>query len=68
MNYIGHSYTRTPCHVDICASIGHNMMVHSDPSACAYWFVAKGNDLTAVEKFWRENGSALRSEHHFMDI
>jgi len=69
MNYIGHSYTRTPAHLDICGSLGHNFMVNADPNAHAYWFCAKGSDLQNVEQFWDANSEApLRSEHEFMDL
>lgn len=40
MVYVGVENTYTPGHTDICGSLGHNLMVHSDPDAYALWFIA----------------------------
>lgn len=76
MVYCGLENTYTPGHTDICGSLGHNLMVASDPEAYALWFIAeskdkaKGTPLTSSPNFWVlhpfvKNGSHLNPPRAF---
>ncbi|ODQ54273.1 hypothetical protein SAICODRAFT_78591 [Saitoella complicata NRRL Y-17804] len=52
MLYIGHEGTYTTAHRDMCAAVGHNLMVHTDPNSSSLWFMTSTHSHLAVkEKF-----------------
>lgn len=55
MIYIGGNKTFTPSHTDICASIGHNVMVHAEGESSALWFLVSTHDKQKVNTW---------SKHH----
>ncbi|KAJ1673952.1 hypothetical protein EV182_004254 [Spiromyces aspiralis] len=71
MTYVGMGQTQTPGHVDMCGTMGHNLMVYSVQGASALWFMVARDDKQKAAKFWHAEtgGNAnLESESCFMDI
>jgi hypothetical protein len=54
MCYLGIGGTFTPCHKDLCASSGHNLMVYTQDDSSAFWFMTKSTDAPAVAKYFRD--------------
>ncbi|BFZ59827.1 hypothetical protein YB2330_000848 [Saitoella coloradoensis] len=50
MLYIGHEGTYTTAHRDMCAAVGHNLMVHADPNSSSLWFMTSTQSHLAVKK------------------
>lgn len=77
--YIGHEGTYTPCHRDMCASLGQNIMVetshdgHEDGKATvagsSLWFMAESNGRAAVAEYFRSKlGHDIETEYHFAQL
>lgn len=63
MIYVGAEETWTGGHMDICGSVGHNIMLYADKvkesqseSACAVWFMTAGSDKDKAEEYWQRFG------------
>ncbi|KAJ5812590.1 hypothetical protein N7474_008891 [Penicillium riverlandense] len=62
MCYIGHEGTYTPAHQEMCASLGHNLMVEASDGSPEYgkatksgssiWFMTKTKDRHVVSEYW----------------
>lgn len=52
MMYIGHEGTYTPAHKEMCASIGHNIMVATEKDSSAIWFMTETKDRSAFAEYW----------------
>ncbi|KAI9144937.1 hypothetical protein BKA69DRAFT_645223 [Paraphysoderma sedebokerense] len=52
MVYIGSDNTRTPGHVDICGSYGHNLMVHGSREARSVWIIVPTEYKAQATKLW----------------
>lgn len=79
MCYIGHEGTYTPAHREMCASLGHNLMVgasgfkdgHGKPTkpGSAVWFMTETNDRHTVSEYWLATlGHDIEVESHFAQI
>ncbi|KAJ1921730.1 hypothetical protein H4219_000463 [Mycoemilia scoparia] len=71
MIYIGYNRTKTPGHVDMCGTMGHNLMVNSVGNSTALWFIVARDDKQLAAKFWHQitNGKTnLESESYFMNV
>ncbi|KAI0029383.1 hypothetical protein K488DRAFT_56501 [Vararia minispora EC-137] len=69
MCYLGIGGTFTPCHKDLCGSSGHNLMVYTENSGSAFWFMTKGEDAPAVAKYFRADlGQMIDWENHAITI
>ncbi|KAH8693119.1 putative JmjC domain protein, partial [Talaromyces proteolyticus] len=79
MCYIGHEGTYTPCHQEMCASLGHNIMVEASTGAFEYgkrtkpgssiWFMTETSDHRLVSEYWSSVlGHDIDLEDHFAQI
>ncbi|KAI9595548.1 hypothetical protein BDF19DRAFT_440815 [Syncephalis fuscata] len=71
MCYLGGEKTFTAGHVDLCGSIGHNIMMNSEPGAKALWFIASRADKDKASQFWQlhsNNKHSLDLDDYFMPI
>lgn len=79
MCYIGHEGTYTPCHQEMCASLGHNIMVEASDGSFEYdmptkpgssiWFMTETRDRLAVSDYWTSTlGHNIDIEDHFAQI
>ncbi|RKO87560.1 hypothetical protein BDK51DRAFT_9852, partial [Blyttiomyces helicus] len=68
MIYVGHHGTNTPAHTDICASVGHNVMVSADPDASAFWFMTKSDDRQQISDFFNTEGGSVFSENFLCPV
>lgn len=79
MCYIGHEGTFTPAHQEMCASIGHNLMVEASDGSqengkstapgSSIWFMTKTSDRHAVSQYWTTRlGHNIDLEDHFAQL
>jgi hypothetical protein len=79
MCYIGHEGTYTPAHREMCASLGHNIMVEAsetidengEPVKPGYsiWFMTESKDRHTVAEYWLSIlGHDIEVENHFAQI
>jgi hypothetical protein len=79
MCYIGHEGTYTPCHREMCASLGHNIMVEasngllehgkSTKPGSSIWFMTESKDRHLVSEYWASVlGHDIEIEDHFAQI
>ena len=53
MCYLGAADTFTPCHKDLCASSGHNVMCYAEDDGSSFWFMTASSDAPAVGAFFQ---------------
>ena len=78
MCYIGHEGTYTAAHREMCASLGHNIMVEasdaeaygrSERPGSSIWFMTESKDRHTVAEYWLSVlGHDIEVEHHFAQI
>lgn len=79
MCYIGHEGTYTPAHREMCASLGHNIMVeasgtvdeHGKPCkpGSSIWFMTETKERHLVSEYWLSTlGHDIEVESHFAQI
>ncbi|KAF2479854.1 hypothetical protein BDY17DRAFT_302797 [Neohortaea acidophila] len=81
MCYIGHEGTYTPAHREMCASLGHNIMVEASstlPSSAdgkpekpgsSIWFMTESKDRHTVSEYWLSVlGHDIEVENHFAQV
>ncbi|KAI9811579.1 MAG: hypothetical protein M1827_005328 [Pycnora praestabilis] len=79
MCYIGHEGTYTPAHREMCASLGHNIMVEASGTVDAdgfpekpgssIWFMTETKDRHLVSEYWLDKlGHDIEVEKHFAQI
>ncbi|EEA27991.1 hypothetical protein TMatcc_003703 [Talaromyces marneffei ATCC 18224] len=79
MCYIGHEGTYTPCHQEMCATLGHNIMVETSTGAFEHgkrtkpgssiWFMTETKDHHLVSEYWSSIlGHDIDLEDHFAQI
>lgn len=79
MCYIGHEGTYTPSHQEMCASLGHNIMVEASDGSMEYgkptkpgssiWFMTETKDHDTVSEYWMSRlGHDIDLEDHFAQI
>ncbi|KAK0196957.1 hypothetical protein F5146DRAFT_919505 [Armillaria mellea] len=68
MCYLGIGETFTPCHKDLCASSGHNLMCYTENDGSSFWFMTKGSDALDVAKYFRVLKQELDHEMHVVTI
>ncbi|KAJ6496998.1 hypothetical protein C8R47DRAFT_972763 [Mycena vitilis] len=69
MCYLGVGDTFTPCHKDLCASSGHNLMCYTENGGSSFWFMtatSSANDVT--EYFHRVLKQELDHEAHVITL
>jgi hypothetical protein len=79
MCYIGHEGTYTPSHREMCASLGHNIMVNASEAfdesgqpekpGSSIWFMTEAKDRHTVQEYWLSVlGHDIEVENHFAQI
>ena len=79
MCYIGHEGTYTPAHREMCASLGHNIMVETSNTfdengkpakpGSSIWFMTETKDRHLVSEYWLSVlGHDIEVESHFAQI
>ncbi|EFQ98887.1 JmjC domain-containing protein [Nannizzia gypsea CBS 118893] len=79
MCYIGHEGTYTPAHREMCATLGHNIMVEASTGGLedgkptkpgsSIWFMTEKKDLKVVSEYWLSTlGHDIEIEDHFAQI
>ncbi|KAH9951236.1 hypothetical protein B0H21DRAFT_685285 [Amylocystis lapponica] len=59
MCYLGIGDTFTPCHKDLCASSGHNIMCYTEDGGSSFWFMTASSDAPLVSNYFKQE---LRQE------
>lgn len=79
MCYIGHEGTYTPCHREMCASLGHNIMVEASNGTAedgkatkpgsSIWFMTETKEREVVCEYWLSRlGHDIEVEKHFAQV
>lgn len=79
MCYIGHEGTYTPAHREMCASLGHNIMVEASSTVSedakaekpgsSIWFMTESKDRHIVSEYWLSVlGHDIEVENHFAQV
>ncbi|PNS14011.1 F-box/WD repeat-containing protein 7 [Sphaceloma murrayae] len=79
MCYIGHEGTYTPAHREMCATMGHNIMVEAsgdvgedgkpEKPGSSIWFMTQASDRQTVAEFWLSRlGHDIEVENHYAQI
>ncbi|EMD37724.1 hypothetical protein CERSUDRAFT_114359 [Gelatoporia subvermispora B] len=65
MCYLGIGDTFTPCHKDLCASSGQNVMCYTEDGGSSFWFMTAASDAPAAAAYFsNELGQELHWETH----
>lgn len=75
MCYIGHEGTYTPAHCEMCATLGHNIMVEAsgnengEKEGSSIWFMTETKDRKVVREYFLSMlGHDVEIEKHFAQI
>jgi hypothetical protein len=75
MCYIGHEGTYTPCHREMCASLGHNIMVEAsedrkgERAGSSIWFMTETKEREVVSEYFLSMlGHDIEVEKHFAQV
>lgn len=79
MCYIGHEGTYTPSHQEMCASLGHNIMVEASDGSLEHgkvttpgssiWLMTESKDRHTVSDYWTSKlGHDINIEDHFAQL
>ncbi|KAJ7741546.1 hypothetical protein DFH07DRAFT_53923 [Mycena maculata] len=69
MCYLGVGDTFTPCHKDLCASSGHNLMCYTENGGSSFWFMtATSSANAAAEYFHNKMEHELDHETHVITV
>ena len=79
MCYVGHEGTYTPSHREMCASLGHNIMVEASSGlvedgkptkpGSSIWFMTESKERALVAEYWLSKlGHDIEVETHFAQI
>ncbi|TFY83697.1 hypothetical protein EWM64_g319 [Hericium alpestre] len=68
MCYLGIGDTFTPCHKDLCASSGHNLMCYTEDDASAFWFMTESSAAPVVAKYFHELNQEIDWECHTITV
>lgn len=79
MCYVGHEGTYTPAHREMCATLGHNIMVETSTGTLengkptkpgsSIWFMTESKDRHLVSEYWLSAlGHDIEIEDHFAQV
>ena len=68
MCYLGIGDTYTPCHKDLCASSGQNLMCYTENNASAFWFMTQSCSAPAVAKYFHTLKQDLDLESYTITV
>ena len=68
MCYLGIGDTYTPCHKDLCASSGQNLMCYTENAGSSFWLMTKSSDADKVSKYFHRLKEELDHESYVITI
>ncbi|KAG5647260.1 hypothetical protein DXG03_000795 [Asterophora parasitica] len=68
MCYLGIGDTFTPCHKDLCASSGQNLMCYTENDGSSFWFMTKSSDAPEASKYFQKLNQELDHENHIVSV
>lgn len=68
MCYLGVGDTFTPCHKDLCASSGQNIMCYTENAGSSFWFMTESSSAPAAADYFHELGQELDLETHVVTV
>lgn len=68
MCYIGIGDTFTPCHKDLCASSGQNLMCYTENGGSSFWFMTASSSAQKAADYFQKIGHELDHENYFVTI
>lgn len=68
MCYLGIGDTFTPCHKDLCASSGQNLMCYTENGGSSFWFMTRSSDAPHVSEWFHTLNQELDHETHVLTI
>ncbi|KAJ7125468.1 hypothetical protein C8R43DRAFT_29416 [Mycena crocata] len=69
MCYLGVGDTFTPCHKDLCASSGHNLMCYTENGGSSFWFMTATSSANAAAEYFHDRLShELDHETHVITV
>ncbi|KAF8077845.1 hypothetical protein FPV67DRAFT_1684874 [Lyophyllum atratum] len=68
MCYLGIGDTFTPCHKDLCASSGQNLMCYTENDGSSFWFMTRSSDAPEASKYFQKLEQELDHETHVITV
>ncbi|KAJ3503771.1 hypothetical protein NLJ89_g8285 [Agrocybe chaxingu] len=68
MCYLGVGDTFTPCHKDLCASSGQNLMCYTENGGSSFWFMTEGPSAPEASRYFHELGQELDHENYVITV
>lgn len=68
MCYLGIGDTFTPCHKDLCASSGQNLMCYTEDDGSSFWFMTQGSSARQVADYFHTLDQELDHETHIVTV
>jgi hypothetical protein len=68
MCYLGIGDTFTPCHKDICASSGQNIMCYTEDSGSSFWFITPSSAAAAATDYLHSLEQELDHETYVISV
>ncbi|KAF5358337.1 hypothetical protein D9756_001403 [Leucocoprinus leucothites] len=68
MCYFGVADTYTPCHKDLCASSGQNLMCYTEKGGSSFWFMTRSEDCAKVARYFQSLKHELDHETYVISV
>ena len=68
MCYLGIGDTFTPCHKDLCASSGQNLMCYTEGGGSSFWFITESSTAPVAARYFQELGQELDHENYIITL
>ncbi|KIM87235.1 hypothetical protein PILCRDRAFT_32163, partial [Piloderma croceum F 1598] len=68
MCYLGIGDTFTPCHKDLCASSGQNIMCYTENGGSSFWFMTESSSAPDTSEYFHKLGQELDLETHVITV
>lgn len=68
MCYLGIGDTFTPCHKDLCASSGQNLMCYTENGGSSFWFMTESSSAAAAADYFHDLKQELDLETHVATV
>lgn len=68
MCYLGIGNTFTPCHKDLCASSGQNLMCYTENGGSSFWFMTATKDIFVATEYFHSIKQELDHERHIITL
>ncbi|KAH9483676.1 C-module-binding factor A [Psilocybe cubensis] len=68
MCYLGIGDTFTPCHKDLCASSGHNLMCYTEKNGSSFWFMTESSVAPKASQYFQKLRHELDHENHIITL